>query len=124
MPHLILEYSANISQEIQMHELGAALHQLLADTGGIRLENCKSRAVRREAYYIGQGETANAFVHLDIRFLEGRPLALKQEIGKRSLDILRTYFAPSLAELDLQITVQVQDIERHTFFKIPEASLP
>lgn len=123
MPHLTLEYTANIEQELYFDDLFARLHQVLADVGGIPISNCKSRAVRLDDYYIASGGSRNAFVHLTIRFLEGRATELKQEISRSSLRVLDEYFASSSAELDLQTTVEMQDIERATYLKIPEGTL-
>jgi len=123
MPQLTLEYTANVDQEIVVDDLFARLHQVLVDVGGLPIGNCKSRAVRLEDYYIAGGGPRNAFAHLTIRLLEGRSIELKQEIGRASLRVLGQYFAPSSANLDLQLTVELHDIERATYFKIPEGTL-
>jgi len=123
MPHLTLEYTPNLDQEIVADVLFARLHQVLAEVGGIAIGNCKSRIVCLDGYYIATGGPRNAFVHLTIRFLEGRAIELKQKVGRASLRVLDEYFAPSSATLDLQLTVEMQDIERATYFKIPEGTL-
>jgi 5-carboxymethyl-2-hydroxymuconate isomerase len=122
MPHLTLEYTGNIEQEIDFDDLFGKLHRILAGVGAIRLDNCKSRAWRLDHYYIADGGAQHAFVHLVMRFLAGRPRELKQEIGRQSLTILKEAFAPSLAELELQISVEIQDIERSTYLKAPEGT--
>ena len=122
MPQVTLEYTANIAQEVHAHELFSELHQTLADVLGVRVDNCKSRAFRLDAYHIGKGEAQNAFVHLDVRFLAGRPLEVKQDVGQRCLRLLEAYFEPSRAALELQITVEVRDVERQTYFKIPKGT--
>jgi 5-carboxymethyl-2-hydroxymuconate isomerase len=122
MPQVTLEYTANIPQEIHARDLFSGLHQTIADVLGISVNNCKSRALRLDAYHIGKGEAQNAFVHLDVRFLAGRPLDVKQEVGQQCLSLLRAYFEPSLAALELQITVEVRDVQRQTYFKIPEGT--
>jgi 5-carboxymethyl-2-hydroxymuconate isomerase len=123
MPHLTLEYTSNLSQSIDADQLFPRLHQILVNVGGISIHNCKSRAVCLDTYYIGKGDVQDAFIHLDIRFLEGRSLELKQRIGRLSLSWLKEYFAPSLAELELQVTVGIADIQPQTYFKIPEGTL-
>jgi 5-carboxymethyl-2-hydroxymuconate isomerase len=119
----MLEYTANIKQEIDLADLLVQLHLVLVDVGGIPLGNCKSRAIRLDDFHIAGGEARHAFVHLTIRFLEGRSTELKQQIGRQSLGILEKSFAPSFTEFDLQITVEIKDIERATYFKIPEGTL-
>lgn len=123
MPHLTLEYTSNLSQGIDADQLFSKLHQILVDVGGISIHNCKSRAVCLDTYYIGKGDAQEAFMHLDIRFLEGRSLELKQRIGQLSLNWLKEYFAPSLAGLEMQVTVEIADIQSQTYFKIPEGTL-
>ena len=123
MPQMTLEYTANIIQEIKARELFSQIHHIFEEIGGIRIENCKSRAIRLDDYYIGKGKIENAFVHLEIRFIEGRSAELKGEIGQQSLAFLETYFAESISSLDLQITVEIIDIHKHGYFKYPKGTL-
>jgi len=123
MPHLTLEHTANITQDIDPQTLFSSLHQILAEVGGISIDNCKSRAIPLHSYHIGAGDPDAAFVHLVIRFLKGRSLTLKQEIAQQSIERLSAYFAPSATELALQITVEIVDIQRQTYFKIPKGTL-
>ena len=123
MPQLILQYNANIDQEISFQDLFVKLHNILADIGGIKIDNCKSRAFKLDNYYIGRGETSNAFINLDIHFLEGRPQTLKKEIGSQILEALKEIYSQSISELNLQITVEIKDIERDVYFKYPPGSL-
>src|SRR5579871_5849011 len=46
MPQIILEYTANIQQEINFQHFFHDLHQLLAAQSDIKIEACKSRAVK------------------------------------------------------------------------------
>jgi 5-carboxymethyl-2-hydroxymuconate isomerase len=122
MPHLTLEYTGNLRPAASFDELFAQLHQVLAEVGGISPDNCKSRAIRLDDYFVGGGGARQAFVHLTIRFLAGRPTELKQQIGRRSLSVLQQHFPPS-TDLDLQLTVEIQEIERATYCKFPEGTL-
>lgn len=122
MPQMTLEYTANIPQEINTRDLFSGLHQTVADILGISVDNCKSRAFRLDAYHIGRREDQGAFAHLEVRFLDGRPLEVKQEVGQQCLSLLEAYFEPSPTELALQITVEVRDIQRATYFKIPQGT--
>ena len=73
MPHLTLEYSDNVTVPAEISVLLNTLHTKLAEVGGIRIENFRTRVYVAERYFIGVGDDRNGFVHLDIRFLEGRP---------------------------------------------------
>ena len=123
MPHLTLEYTSNVRQHVNLGELFSALHGVLAQVGGVSIENCKSRAVKHHDFYIGSGGSNKAFVHLGMTMLEGRPLALKQKVGENILRLLKDTYAASMVEHDLQITVEIRDIQRTTYFKVPEGTL-
>ncbi len=120
MPHLTIEYTSNACPTVELDQLFARMHAVLNDVGGIKKKNCKSRAVELDSFYVGDGDADAAFVHVDLKFLEGRSSTLKREIGNAMLTILRECFAEAT---DLQITVAINDIDRSAYFKIPEGSL-
>ncbi|MCP5046036.1 MAG: 5-carboxymethyl-2-hydroxymuconate Delta-isomerase [bacterium] len=123
MPQLVLQYTANIQQDVDFKDMFARFHHVLAHTGGIKIGNCKSRAIKLEDYYIAQGGPDEAFVHLDARFMEGRSAELKQKIGQQLLDIMKEVYSPSIKEYNLQITVEINDIACDSYFKFPEGTL-
>lgn len=122
MPHLTLEYTENLEREIIFDDLFPRLHGVLVDVAAVPIGNCKSRACRLDSYYIADGGPQHAFVHLAIRFMEGRSVELKRNIGRGCLKVLEELCCAP-AGLELQITVEIQDIERTTYFKLPEGTL-
>jgi 5-carboxymethyl-2-hydroxymuconate isomerase len=123
MPHLTLEYTENLSSTPPTKELLLSLHHLLEAIAGIRVGNCKSRWRKVEDWVVGDGDPDAAFVHLDFRFLEGRPLEIQQAVGQSALDALKAHFHPAPDGVDLQITVEVGEIGKATYFKDPPGTL-
>ena len=123
MPHLTLEYSGNVPDPPDIQGILREIHRVLQETAGIKIENCKSRGRVAEKYLVANGESARAFVHLDVRILEGRSGELKRELGYQLLETLREHFSSAEAALDLQTTVEIRDIERASYFKHPEGTL-
>ena len=123
MPHLVVEYSGNLEEPDSMRDLFAELHDILVEVGGISRANCKSRSRRADCFYIADGDCAHGFVHLDIRFLEGRSTEVKRAVGKRSLAALRRWFERPHAGIQLQITAEVRDIKREFYCKYPDGTL-
>lgn len=117
MPHLTLEYTANLAQSVDLVGILHELHRLMTDAAGVRIENLKSRAIRRDVFVIGEGEHEEGFVHLEIALLSGRPAAIKEQIGRQSLTILERHFAPQENASSVQITVEIRDIDRASYFK-------
>ena len=123
MPQIVLEYSSNLPAVSDFRGLFGDIHQTLQDVAGIRLDNCKSRARVSDDYFIGNGEANNAFVHLQIRFIEGRTPAVKQAVGEQCLTMLKQCYRESMATMELQITIEVDDLLRDFYFKHPGGSL-
>jgi 5-carboxymethyl-2-hydroxymuconate isomerase len=124
MPHLVLEYTANVGPPVDPGALFAQLHQALARTAAVDLAACKSRALALDVYHVGAGGPEQAFVHLEVRLLAGRLPAEKRRIAQACLEILAAYYAASLESLQLQLTVEVRDMERESYLKTtgPKAS--
>jgi 5-carboxymethyl-2-hydroxymuconate isomerase len=123
MPHLTLEYTSNLAGTPPTPELLLSVHGLLNAVAGIRLENCKSRWREVKEWVVGAGDSPSAFVHLEIRFLEGRGLEVQQAVGEGAMGILKDHFLSTREGLDLQITVEVQEIRKATYFKYPPGTL-
>jgi len=123
MPHLTLEYTSNLDEWAGGSDLLLSLHRHLQSVAGIDIANCKTRWRMIDEWVVGDGQSPSAFVHLDIRFLEGRPLGVRQDVGRGALEILQEHFAQAGRELDVQITVEVQEIQRALYFKHPPGTL-
>ena len=118
MPQLRLEYSSNITQPVLFEELFAGLHEALAQTAGVSVDACKSRAMRRATFRVGGGRPEQAFVHLEVGLLAGRSPERHRAVAAACLEVLADVYAPSLQALDLQITVEVRSMERESYQKI------
>ncbi len=79
MPHTILEYSSDLDPLPDFRQLFAEVHAILDDVAGARIANAKSRGIPVEAY-VGDGDARRAFVHLEIRLMEGRSTEVKAEV--------------------------------------------
>jgi 5-carboxymethyl-2-hydroxymuconate isomerase len=123
LPHLTLEYSSNVRIDRDLTTLFADLHDILEQTGGVRRDNCKSRARSVETFLIGSGSPRDAFVHLDIRLLNGRAVDVRQRICQQAKNAITAWFESSLESLDLQVTVEVREIDRRCYAKHPDGTL-
>ncbi len=117
MPHLKLEYSGNLTVDFDFESLFFNLHKVLNEVTGINPENCKSRAVPLKNYYIGDGHTGNAFVHLDVSILEGRQNDLVQITGQKLLKLLVEFFSNQPEIVQTQFTIEIRDMKRDHYFK-------
>ena len=117
MPHIRLEYSNNLNITFKLHDLFREIHHILHEVAGIEISNCKSRVIRSSDFFIGEGDDQEALVHLDIHFLEGRSNDIKKDTGNRLLSLLKKYFKEEDNSCRIQITIEIHDIIRETYFK-------
>ena len=74
MPHIIVEYSANLEEDVDLADLcdvlraSAAAQEIFPETG------VRVRAIRCEIYSIADGDPRNGFIDISVRLREGRPL--------------------------------------------------
>jgi 5-carboxymethyl-2-hydroxymuconate isomerase len=108
MPHLTLEYSANL--DFEMQPLLARMHAELVATGAINLKGLKSRAVRRSEYRIADGNPDYAFVHVNLLIREGRPPEVQREFAQRVLAVLKETFGDRFETGHLSLSVDVKEM--------------
>lgn len=117
MPHLILEYSNNISEKPEFTALFRTLHTLLETQLPTALSNCKSRAIQHSQYHVGNGDPQNAFIHLEVKVLPGRTPEHLEKIGTQLFETLKAHFVNSTAQKNLQLTVELTTLSR-CYFKL------
>ncbi|MEV6954426.1 5-carboxymethyl-2-hydroxymuconate Delta-isomerase [Streptomyces sp. NPDC051183] len=123
MPHLVLEYSGNVRETPDPAELFTELHTALAEAGGFRLQDFKSRAGRAQVYFIGDGSREQAFVNLDIRTFGGKSPELRTAVSETALAVLREHFRRALAETDCDVSVQITELDRPSYARTRSADL-
>ena len=114
MPHIILEYSNNIKTGGFDH-LFKDIHAILSDYAEIA--NCKSRAIKLENYYIGEGDKQNAMINLQLKLLPGRSNATKKEIAEKLISLLQAQLLPNIEaqQLRCSTTIEILDLNEHYY---------
>lgn len=114
MPHIIVEYSANLETAGDLQHLFTSLHEALARLD-VQIDDCKSRAYRCSEFRVGDGGRARAFVHATLAVLDRRPPAFQREAGELLLATLQRSFAAT--GLDCDFTVEVRPMRTDGYFK-------
>lgn len=115
MPHLTLEYSANLG-EIKPADLLLKLNQNLILSGEFNEIDIKSRALCFDQICVGTVPAQRGFLHLKLAILQGRSLPVRQALSAGLLDVLKQNL-PVNAAVDTQICVEIQEIERDSYSK-------
>jgi len=114
VPHLTLEYSANLAGEERIGELCNALAQCLDEQrengeriyplGGIRV-----RALRCEQYCIADGRVDAAFLHANLKIGAGRSDAAKKATGEALFALIKQHFAAEFEQHGLALSLEINE---------------
>ena len=118
MPHITVEYSANILDDVDIKNLLSQVNKFLAGTGLFNLNDIKSRAIEHDMYVIGDGDSARAFVTVNVCILSGRDERVKKQLSDGVLKLLETSFPKTLAEQKASLTVQISEIDKDSYGKL------
>lgn len=117
MPHLIIEYSANIENAIDLDSLLDKLHARALETGVFPLGGLRVRAHRTDRYRIADKSPENGFVHVTAMIGHGRALDVQQRAGEQLFETLTEHLAPVFASSPLAISLNVQEFHPVLNFK-------
>ena len=115
MPHIRLEYTANI-QTIISSELFDQLFKVIIQTAKVKSQNCKSRAIKITNFHTGSKNDSEGFVHLEVKILKGRSEEIRNQIGMKSLKVLQTYFKDNKSVEYIQYSMEIQEINPLNYF--------
>lgn len=118
MPHLVLEYSANVPDRPDLGRVLLDLHAALLASALFDRRDLKSRAVRRDVFAVADGAEDRAFVALSIAILEGRPDEVKAALAEAALDVLVGAFPKLAAGGRGAISVEVRDLHRASYRRV------
>jgi len=117
VPHLIIEYSANLEDDLDLDGLMVKLRDCAVASGVFPLGGIRIRGARRDRYLITDGDPENGFVHLIARIGHGRPLDVRKEVAGALFEVLSEHLDPIYQKRGLGISFEIQEIEPATSIK-------
>jgi len=117
VPQLTLEYTANITQQIDWSSLFTEVHHTLVHTLETSLVSCKSRIRCCDHFFIGDGAPDHAFVYLNVHVLSGHDKTTQMQLSQALMDILKRYFALSHDIFKCQLSVNVVEMDNEVYLK-------
>ncbi|WP_434772228.1 5-carboxymethyl-2-hydroxymuconate Delta-isomerase [Pseudomonas entomophila] len=117
MPHLNLDYSANLTH-LNVDVLLLRLNQALVASGQFADElDIKSRAQAVTHFRVGTSPLPRGFAHVRLAIMAGRHPLVKKQLTSALLDVLRDSIGPS-AEVDVQFSVELHELDPQTYVKL------
>lgn len=117
MPHIVVEYSANLRERIDLPGLIDALHASAIATGVFPPGGTRTRAAERSHYRIADGHPDNGFVHVAMTIGAGRDAATKQRAAQAVFDTLVARLAPLYDAAPLGLSLELRESDPALSFK-------
>jgi 5-carboxymethyl-2-hydroxymuconate isomerase len=83
MPHLNIEYSANLEDALDVQALVDRIHETALETGIFPLGGVRTRAEARKYYRIANGDPRAGYIHMLVRIGAGRDLEVRRAAGEK-----------------------------------------
>lgn len=111
MPHLTIEYSANLGDRIDVEELVAVMHEAASAIDVLPVGGLRTRAVERKHYRIADGHKDNAFINVFLRIAPTRSFEEKKAAGEALFGALNAYLEPAFDASPLAISFEIQELD-------------
>ena len=111
MPHLIVEYSANIEDKIALDGLLDKLHASAVESGMFPLGGIRIRAYRADNYRIADCDPDNGYVHVTAIVGHGRPLDQRERVSRTLFDMISTHLEPLFENSPLAISFNMREFD-------------
>ena len=110
MAHLILEYSANLAEELDVDALFLRLHGVLEETGLFPVGGLRSRAYEVKQYRIADGDPALGFVNLTMKIGHGRSETERRQVAESVFAAVSQHLDPLFARRHLALSFEMTEL--------------
>jgi 5-carboxymethyl-2-hydroxymuconate isomerase len=117
LPHIVIEYSANLETRIELRELVRKAHEAALASGVFEVGGLRTRCARRDIYRIADGHPDNSFVTVNVRIGHGRDEATRHRAGKMIFEAVCAHLSSVYATTPMGITLDVAEIDPSATFK-------
>ncbi|ODT84137.1 MAG: 5-carboxymethyl-2-hydroxymuconate isomerase [Pelagibacterium sp. SCN 64-44] len=118
MPHLTLEYSANLDGAVDFDALCRALLRALLESGLVELGAPRVRAVRCDAFAVADDLPENSFIDMSLRLGAGRSKAEKRNLGDALVAAAHPLLAGQFDQPHFALSLEVREIDPDLSWKL------
>lgn len=111
MPHLTIEYSANLDAEADMAALCETLRQAMLATGLFETGAVRVRAIRCDAFAVADALARNGFADMVLRVGAGRDRAALKQAGDAVFAAAEAFLAPLFETPHFALSFEIREID-------------
>ena len=110
MPHVVIEYSANLETVVDFDALVEAVRVAAVETGVFPLGGIRVRAHCADHAAIADGDPAHAFVDAILKMGAGRDLETCRQAGAHVFAALSKALDPAFAKTTVALSFEIREV--------------
>ncbi|MBE1285098.1 MAG: 5-carboxymethyl-2-hydroxymuconate isomerase [Rhodobacteraceae bacterium] len=111
MPHLSIDYSANMKDRVDIPGLCDALRKAMIETGVFPLAGVRVRAFRADHVSIADGDAKHGYIDITVRLRAGRDLETRKRATAHIFQAAETFLAPAMQSHSIALSFEMRDID-------------
>ncbi|MDU9003160.1 5-carboxymethyl-2-hydroxymuconate isomerase [Sedimentitalea todarodis] len=111
MPHLTVDYSANMEDRVDIASFCDVLRRAAIETGILPMPGIRVRAFRADHVSIADGAIEHGYIDISVRLRGGRDLASRKAATQILFDAAKTFLAPVFAQHSVALSFEMRDID-------------
>lgn len=111
MPHLTVDYSANMEDRVDMATFCDALRKAAIETGALPMAGVRVRAIKADHVSIADGSDQHGYIDISVRLRAGRDLPTRKAATQHIFLAARTFLEPVFAKHSVALSFEMRDID-------------
>lgn len=111
MPHLQIDYSANLDEVVDMGALCEAIRASAAEIDTFPTAGIRVRAVRVDHFAMADGAAKHGFIDLSVRLRAGRSEDVKRNAIAKVFATLKDFMAPAMKTHSIALSAEMRNID-------------
>jgi 5-carboxymethyl-2-hydroxymuconate isomerase len=117
LPHFIVEYSANLADQVEIPDVLSAIRIAALETGVFPEGGLRVRAFPATDYLVADGHPDNAYLHMTLRMGHGRDEDVKKQAGEAVFATLCDSLSTAFERIPLAISFTIDELHPVLNFK-------
>jgi len=111
MPHMSIDYSANIEEHIDLTAFCDAMRREMIATGVFPLAGIRVRAFRADHVSMADGNPAHGYIDISVRLRAGRDLDTRKRATEQIFAAAEAFVAPAMQQHPIALSFEMRDID-------------
>jgi len=117
MPHMTIEYSANLDARVDVAALCDVVRRAMLSTGMFEIGGVRVRAIRCDAYSVADALPENAFVAMTLRVGQGRTAETRKAAGEAIFAVARDHLGPLFETPHFAFSLDMSELQSEFSWK-------